>query len=222
MSRQVSTRCKQVPPAIGAEFDKWRVIGPSDRPYYVKCRCACGKEKDVAYRTLYAGHSTSCLSCARSHPMSEESKLKLSRARMVHGHHTRKAVSPTYRTWCMMHARCYNENFVEYPRYGARGIRVCERWHDFQAFLADMGERPSLRHSVDRFPNKDGDYEPGNCRWATSSEQNRNRRNNRLIIIDGRTQPLAAWLEETGIRRSTFYHRTRLSGMSDEQALSVR
>lgn len=118
-----------------------------------------------------------------------------------------------------MKSRCNNPNHVNYKDYGARGIRVCERWNaSYEAFAADVGPRPSPLHSLDRYPDQNGNYEPGNVRWATSKEQNRNLRSNRMIAIGGETKSLAEWLEHFGRSRKTFYVRLA-AGMSEEAAL---
>jgi hypothetical protein len=102
--------------------------------------------------------------------------------RITHGHTKGPAgsyrTSPEFRTWSAMKGRCLNPNNGKYHRYGARGIKVCDRWlglDGFVNFLADMGDKPSASHSIDRFPNRNGNYEPGNCRWATSKQQGENR-----------------------------------------------
>lgn len=120
-----------------------------------------------------------------------------------------------------MISRCYNEKHHHYANYGGRGITVCQRWRDsFAAFLADVGPRPSPQHSLDRYPDNNGNYEPGNVRWATRSEQQRNRRVNHLLTFQGKTQCVIAWAEELGINPVTIIARLR-AGRTIEEALFV-
>lgn len=115
--------------------------------------------------------------------------------------------------------RCENPKTFGFARYGGRGIRVCERWRNsFTAFLADMGERPSASHSLDRI-NTNGNYEPENCRWATRLQQNRNSRNNTLIEWNGETLCIAEWAERTGISKFVLSMRL-LRGWSIERTLT--
>lgn len=117
-----------------------------------------------------------------------------------HGHNRPGQRSDTYQCWASMLQRCLNSGNRNYPNYGGRGIKVCQRWLAFGNFLADMGERPPGM-SLDRYPDQNGNYEPGNCRWATPKEQMRNTRWNRMLTFDGRTQCVSAWVEETGLSR---------------------
>ena len=105
--------------------------------------------------------------------------------------------SPTYRCWDSMKTRCNpkTKNEADQRYYVAAGIKVCERWNDFRMFLADMGERPSKQHSIDRI-DPAGDYEPGNCRWATQTEQIRSRRNTIMVELNGEALPLATAIEK--------------------------
>lgn len=116
-----------------------------------------------------------------------------------------------------MLARCTNGKNRRYKDYGGRGIGVCERWYDFANFLADMGEKPK-GYSLDRI-DVNGDYEPGNCRWATATEQARNKRNNTLLTHNGETHTIAEWGDILGIRHTTISTRLH-SGWSVERALT--
>lgn len=128
---------------------------------------------------------------------------------------------PEYKTWENAIQRCTNPNHSSYERYGGRGIRVCEEWRDsFLAFFEHVGPRPSPAHSIDRIDN-DGDYEPGNVRWATDREQRANTRRTRRLTFQGRTQSLAMWAQEMGIRKSTLHYRFVCLGWSAERALTT-
>lgn len=207
------SRAKQVPPAIGSTFDLWKVIGPSDEPYSVLCRCQCGTERNIRYRHLYSGHTRSCLPC---------SGPKIALAKTRHGFSKREGNrTPTYRSWAMMMNRCRNNKLSSWENYGGRGITVCDRWFDFANFLADMGERPSLKYSLDRFPDNNGNYEPGNCRWATDKEQAINKRSTRLIEFNGKTQSLSEWSAELGISTSLLSARLGRLGWTKEKAMTT-
>lgn len=132
----------------------------------------------------------------------------------THGHNR----SPTYSSWQSMKNRCLNPNEPSYARYGARGITVCDRWLEFANFLADMGERPAGT-SLDRWPNAAGNYEPGNCRWATPTEQALNRRSNVILTVGGVSRHLMEWARITGVPQPLISDRIR-RGWSHEDAVS--
>jgi hypothetical protein len=107
-----------------------------------------------------------------------------------------------------MRSRCSNPRTKEWAAYGGRGIRVCDEWQDFDQFLRDMGPAPSSAHSIDRI-DVDGDYEPLNCRWATHVEQNRNKRDNHIVRINGRAITISEAAEIAGVSHSTMSSRVR-------------
>lgn len=122
-------------------------------------------------------------------------------------------------SWGQMMARCYDPEHPKYHRYGARGIRVCDRWICYRLFALDMGERPKGM-TLNRI-NNDGAYCPENCEWASAKTQNRNRGNNRIIEFDGKSQCLTAWAEEIGMTREALRNRLN-KGWSVEDALTIR
>lgn len=138
-----------------------------------------------------------------------------------HGHCKNGKLSPTYSSWTAMWARCIYPSAINWKKYGGRGIKVHPRWEKFENFLADMGERPAGK-TLDRFPNRDGNYEPGNCRWATREEQQRNRDDNRMITHAGETLSLVEWAKRVGIHPETISGRIDHLGWSVEDALSKK
>jgi hypothetical protein len=127
-------------------------------------------------------------------------------------------IKPEYRNWHNMKNRCVNPNVPEYKNYGEKGVTVCDRWLDsFENFLEDMGERPTLKHSIDRIDNNKG-YSPENCRWATAKEQSRNNRRNIWFDYLGRKILLVDLAEKTGVNQSVIMRRLR-KGLSFEDAI---
>jgi hypothetical protein len=134
------------------------------------CRCDCGAKLIVRSFSLRSKYTKSC-GCLRRETTAKNSTT----------HGQSKALSE-YRTWQGMKDRCHNSTNISYKWYGAKGVRVCDRWiHSFENFILDMGRKPSRTHSIDRI-NPSGNYEPSNCRWATPSEQTKNRSVNKKAI----------------------------------------
>lgn len=179
-----------------------------------ECVCECGALIQVSEKNLKTEHTKSC-GC-----------LKAEGNRRTHGHTSRRnpsksGYSPTYQCWQSMLQRCYHASQDSYYLYGGRGIEVCDRWRDsFENFLADMGERPQGT-TLDRFPDKDGNYEPGNCRWATDLEQANNKRNNISVTIEGECKTLTQWARLNGISMGCVYTRIFRLGWDAERAVTT-
>lgn len=173
------------------------------------CFCDCGKQKVVRGASLVHAGTKSC-GC-----LQVESVLKMS---VRHGHLANERRTPEYSTWRAMLRRCKDKALINYANYGGRGITVCDKWLEFPAFLADVGHRPEGT-SLDRI-DSNGNYEPGNVRWATQKQQCRNTRINRLLTHNGKTMCVAEWAEQIGISENTIRGRL-FRGASDEVALTV-
>ncbi len=171
------------------------------------CKCDCGAETRTLANNLIRNKAQSCGCLKRE-----------TAAAMMRTHGMRNA--PEYRVWSTMIERCHNPNNGKYKSYGARGIRVCERWRtDFAAFIADMGQRPTPQHSLDRRDN-DGNYEPGNVHWATREQQANNTRANVVLSWRGEHLTMAQWSRRIGI--SQYAIRQRLErGWAVEDALTI-
>jgi hypothetical protein len=161
-----------------------------------RCKCACGRIVEVSSSNLQRTGSCGC-----------DRPRKVAALKTKHGHATQASASPEYRAWLKMIERCEQKDNINYHNYGGRGIKICRRWReDFTSFLADMGPKPVGDYSIERRDN-DGDYEPGNCRWATRKEQTRNMRTNRLLTLDGETKPLTDWAPTLGLSPSGLARR---------------
>jgi len=206
----------------GMKFGRLTVVGhvPSQDPrhHYFSCTCDCGGAKVARADHLESGRSRSC-GCLRSEKAAEAGK-GFGERRKTHGHATGFDTTPTYRTWQSMKARCLDKNHGHFKNYGGRGIKVCDAWMDFPAFLSDMGERPKGK-TIERTDNS-GNYEPGNCVWATTKQQSRNKRTNRIILAFGKNTTIAELAEEYGLTYNALYARIVKADMAPEDAILLR
>lgn len=163
------------------------------------CQCDCGNTTRSFKTALKNGVSQSC-GCLRSELSS--ARAKTGNIRRSHG----MTGSPEYGIWCTMRNRCEDPAVEKYSQYGGRGIKVCGRWQKFENFIADMGERPSTKHSIERI-NNDGDYEPSNCRWATAQEQSYNKTTTRYLDYKGRKITTLEASRIAGIPKATIFAR---------------
>ena len=193
----------------GLVFGRLTVVSESPRTNehdrLWRCVCSCGKAVTVRGGNLKNGHTSSCGCFMRE---------RASRIRRTHG----RSNSPEWLSWYGAKQRCYSKNNPAYPRYGGRGIAMCERWReDFSAFYSDMGPRPA-GCSLDRIDN-DGPYSPENCRWATSRVQSRNTRRNIIATVGGDAMVVTDAARLVGLKRQTVLRRLE-RGYSLEEALN--
>lgn len=172
-------------------------------------RCDCGKETIIGIYDVTYGHTSSC-GCYRIENQKQSAT--------THGATRDRNNPPEYRAWKAMKARCYDKNNISYQNYGGRGIVVCEKWlNDYSAFLADVGEKPTPQHTIDRI-EVNGNYEPSNVRWATKIEQMRNTRLVHPVTINGVTKLICEWAEISKVPEESISSRLR-SGWDVERAV---
>lgn len=205
------------------KYGRWTVVSEAPSVRYsngmhkrFNCACDCGTTRTVAAQNLKRGLSLSC-GCLRD-------QLAAAKA-TVHGETSAKKPSAEYAAWVSMKARCQNPKTKNFKNYGGRGISVCSRWDSgendlsgVECFLSDMGRRPTDGHSLEREDNS-GNYQPGNCVWATATEQGRNTRQNRIVSINGMEMPLSAAVEKYAVVGASTVHSRLHYGWSVQAAI---
>jgi len=177
------------------------IVRRDNRHIYVMCSCSCGVQKVVRFDSIKSGSTVSC-NCRKGKGIS-------------HG----MSKTQTYEAWHSMNQRCKNPNLKAYKNYGERGITVCDRWFKFENFLEDMGVRPEGL-SLERINNEEG-YNPQNCKWATTAEQNRNKRDNVFLTFQGETKIQSVWAAEKNMSLQVLWNRLYVRNWSVDKALST-
>jgi len=195
---------------IGERFDRLSIVADGERDirnqkrYWAVCECGEARRLYIASKLL-SGHTRSCGCLHRD---------VASKIMTKHG----MTGSPEFTAWAKMKQRCENPGNKKYHLYGGKGVVVCERWRgNFGAFYADMGQRPSARHSIDRYPDNNGNYELSNCRWATPQQQAQNLRTNALVELYGETICISEAARRLDIPRSTLKNYISRNGMTHQQ-----
>lgn len=172
--------------------------------------CECGN-KIIVSPSVVRLHQKTC-GC--------DSRNRIGKASLIHGHAKRGKHSPEFKTWANMKKRCENASYEHFQHYGGRGITICERWQNFELFFEDMGERPQGA-SIDRIdPN--GNYEPLNCVWESRAQQALNKRNAVWLVIDGVTKRLKDWVTVEGAGTERQVRLRRYRGWNDKDAVFGR
>lgn len=193
---------------IGEPFQRriHRANRKGENKWFARYRCECGNEFESSVANIKSEKTKSC-GC-------KSSRHKIGELNATHG----MSGTRTYDIWCGMRKRCNDPSCTKFANYGGRGIAVCERWNSFEDFFSDMGECPSVKHSLDRFPNQNGNYEPGNCRWATAKEQANNMRSNRILVIGGIAKTMANWSRDSAVSYRAIQLRLK-RGWTPEEAV---
>lgn len=203
---------KRIKDLCGRQFNRLIVVsyhgklvrGSQTRTFW-NCICQCGNIKKVWAYDLVTGKNGSC-GC-----LEWENLQRIQKERITHGK-SRGETLKMYNIWKSIVSRCTNPEDRAYPNYGGRGISVCEKWkNSIDLFIEDMGDRPSLKHSIDRIDNN-GNYEPSNCRWATQKEQMRNTRSNVCLEYKGEIKCVSEWAEELGVNQRSLRNRIKRWG----------
>ena len=200
---------------IGMRFGRYeilKVVGvDKHQKVLFECRCDCGNIRNISRNALVTGNTKSC-GCLNLE------KIKLPK---THGETAGHTVTPTYRAWLNAKQRCNNPKNAEWHIYGEKGIKMCPEWEQsYEKFLADVGRKPGREYSIERI-RSNGDYEPGNVKWATAAEQSRNTSQTRLIEYNGKTQCLTDWATELGFNARTLGSRLNVGGWSVEKAFTT-
>jgi len=185
-----------------------QVQGKTQKKLHYACKCDCGEDVLVVAQNLRRGLTESC-GCLQ--------KDRAKQASLKHG----MSHTSIHNTWMSMLQRCNDSGCKAYKDYGGRGVKVCERWLEFNNFYADMGLPPQKGMTLDRYPNNDGNYESGNVRWATAKEQANNRRSSCLLTYDGETMTVAQWEDRRGFRRGLIHCRLQM-GWTPERAITQK
>lgn len=195
---------------VDIRFGRLLVLYRTEADWWM-CLCKCRKFAKIHGPKLRNGHSKSC-GCLKV-----ERIIKPGKSRGIHG----LSRTSEYCSWLQMKGRCYNKDFPNYHNYGGRGITICQRWlASFENFLQDVGTKPSSTHTIDRIDNN-GNYEPGNCKWSTKTEQVLNNRRTVMATIGGVTKPLYQWAIERGLNPHVVRGRVQNYGFTAEEALSI-
>ena len=196
---------------IGKIFGRLTVLSIvnslSKKHSYLNCICICGTEKKIRKDHLISGKILSC-GCFMIECIKERTT--------IHGGSAANKRTPEYMSWRAMIQRINSKSYHARHTYKGKNISICKRWRkSFPNFLSDMGLKPTRSHTLDRFPNKNGDYKPSNCRWATIKEQQNNRTNNRHLTYKGSTKSISEWATFFDVTHSTLSRHLKSKTISD-------